>query len=931
MPKTPNAAAATQLDERFCNEPLIIVDVHWGDSSPVGVYADRDFGPAQGKILSLSGLDSLVRIGRAGASGNLNITLDDTDGSIKAILDVTDVHKRRVKVYQAFAEIDFTDRFLLLTGEINTPINYDHTSKTISFSIVSIVEGREIGFSPEQGDLDELGNVAESAIGRAWPLCFGNPVKVPAVKLTERVRGTSLTRYGLITIQEAEDLCDRAQTYEETLLLKEAADTNPGFSDDNYGVRINNVSAAAESLYTLLESLINDSPTLESLLRNYVSNCRELYRKQQEFQQTAAQLDSTQDQINALATTTVSLQQQVLIAEQNVANNIDVDANQQLLNGIPPTYDWVDIGIPPDEFFVWQIVSPGTDGLYTQLSNASTNLLALGILAGVLQGDLADLETAIDILEAAIESQKRNLIKFVISEIVVDGGENFPQGEEIQIVINGLYFRGTFSSRTFTVLEANLPADFGISTGIVANAPNQFQITTSPTPPVKGKYCFFPSRGVVLVTDQIGDRALYQPLIWRQVGALPPLEGVLVNGQPVIREIYDIDSLATVISETSVVIRQQWVDNLLAVKPDWANGLARISNRDYSIEVGDEVYLAEDYRDVYVANLIPSTEVKEVFAYRRIDGGVRRLLPVPSRYYSVELSASLAGQTPTLITFDRPLTEYVDENWEEDIYVTLVSSEGPNTSDVLAYLISNYTNLTPDAATFASVATAIDSYPSHFALLNKEQALPTIEDIAFQARCAVLVRDETAFIKYLAAEDAAIKTISEGVVESGSLALEFGETERLVTRLTGNWRTNYAAEEPNRVIIRNNVPKYGLLEDEIDVYIYNSESFVVKTVTYWMLQWSNTWKYIRFSAFLNNLILDPEDTVDVVFADDFVATGTVKGRVKEVDYNSEDQTVTFLIWTAVRSGEMAEYPFAFPATATLSLEYPTPDDPFAGS
>lgn len=928
MAKSPNAATLTKLAANYGTEPLIVVEIYWGDSSPVALYCDRDFEDAPGKIISLSGLDSLVRIGRAGSAGSLSIELDDTDGSILAISQSTDIHKRKVKVYQAYGSLALSDKMLLLTGEINTPIRYNHTSRTISFDIVSTVEGKEIGFSPEQGDLDELGNVAESAIGKAWPLCFGNPIRVPAVKLTEKVRGTSLTRYGLVTVQELEDLCARAQTYEETILLKEAADTNPGFSDTNYGIRIDNCSAAAEAFYDLLESLINDSPTQEGNLKLYAQRCRELYLKLNEFDTITAQYNATSDQINVLATTIPTLQAQVLVAEQNLAEGTDVEANSILLNGNPPVFGWTypPLPTPPQ----WVELVPATAGLYNDLMNAVNLLVASSLILADLSDDLTVLAEEIDTLQTLQANLRDELATFVIDTIVVDGGENFPQGETVQIVINGLYFQGSFSGRVFTVTEANLPADTSVPISAVIEADNRFTLDDT-TYNLKGKFCYIHGKGIVLAGDQVGSTILFQPVIWKQTGALQQLENVTVNGQPVIREIYDVDFLAGHITETSVLVRKEWIDALRQVKPDWASGISRLASKDYSIEVGDEVYLATDYSDIYVANLIPSTSVKEVMAYRLLDGGVRKLVPIPSRYYSINLSDSIAGQTPTTITFNRPLTEYVDENWEEQLYVTLVSTEGPNTADVLAYLVNNYTNLDVESSSFSSVATAIDAYPSHFALLEKVQALPTIEDIAFQARCAILVRDETAYIKYLAAEESAIKALTESDIETGSLVLEHGETEKLVTRLTGTWKADLSAEEDNKVVFRNNVEKYGLLEESLNIYIYNSESFVVKTITYWGIQYSNTWKYLRFTGFLNTLALDIEDTVTVSLTDNFASTGAVKARVKEVNYDSSTASLVFLLWLSVRAGEMTAYPFAFPATATLSLEYPTVNDPYAGS
>ena len=58
------------------------------------VYADRTIGDIPGRIVEVGELDDAVNLSGSSGSQSLAVTLDDTDGSIKAILDSQDVHKR---------------------------------------------------------------------------------------------------------------------------------------------------------------------------------------------------------------------------------------------------------------------------------------------------------------------------------------------------------------------------------------------------------------------------------------------------------------------------------------------------------------------------------------------------------------------------------------------------------------------------------------------------------------------------------------------------------------------------------------------------------------------------------------------------------------------------------------------------------------------
>ena len=150
-------AALTQVTTNLGGEPLVVVAIYWnGKNSTPSYYCDRgaffDLPQLQGKILKLANLDDVVNISNASNSQSVSITLDDTDNSIKNIYDHTDIHKKKVAIYQWFTQINFNEKFLIFEGLINSPIVWSEKDRTLSFDIVSKLEDAEIGFSPEEGD-----------------------------------------------------------------------------------------------------------------------------------------------------------------------------------------------------------------------------------------------------------------------------------------------------------------------------------------------------------------------------------------------------------------------------------------------------------------------------------------------------------------------------------------------------------------------------------------------------------------------------------------------------------------------------------------------------------------------------------------------------------------------------------------------------------
>ncbi len=216
------------------------------------------------------------------------------------------------------------------------------------------------------------------------------------------------------------------------------------------------------------------------------------------------------------------------------------------------------------------------------------------------------------------------------------------------------------------------------------------------------------------------------------------------------------------------------------------------------------------------------------------------------------------------------------------------------------------------------------NYPSHFALTQRKQILQVLEEIAFQARCAITLKDNTFFLRYLPAEPVSVDTITESDIEVGSLELFHTTTEDLVTKLVARWRATGAQEEDNKVILRHNVRKYGTKEREFDFYIYNKVDMVIKSATYWLIRFSNTWKKVRFSTPITKLNLETFDAVTLDFDSPYVADSDVLAVIEKADYNSESHSIDFECWTLVKAGEMASYDFAYPADVDSELRFPTP-------
>lgn len=716
MARTISSAALAKLTANYGSEPITIVEIQWVDGGPRISYADRDISPGvKGRILQLDAFDDVVQVSGGSQSQQINIVMDDTDGSIKAIIDSNDIHKRPCWVYQWFDGLDLSDKFLLFRGQINTPIDWKEGDRTISLSVVSKVEDAEVGFSIEEGDFV---SPDPALIGQPWPLCFGTVINAPALRLVTPAQGTLESGVGI-----------KDWTLQDKL-------------------------AAAKKLLCAYQFI--------GYVPYYAGNAS----------------DFNPDGIGYL------------------------------------------------------------EGVEEEPSCASSRC------------------KQIKTLEAEIAAQSA----YEFQSVLISNGENFPQNVPLALNINGGIFHGSFNGKLFTITDRvhpDLANPLPKTTQGVNVVPD---FSTCAVPTGSQKYQFDNANQDI--------------------------------GGPTTQQIQDAQNAFNDIPSSQFF---------------WANP-------------GASVVIQSLEPITYVANILPST-ILRVAAYRETDSG-QILVTVPPAAYTVQQSDYNGYQVMELI-FGRPLSS-IGEGWSDDLYVTLTSSVGPNTVDVIKWLIQTYTPYSVDDTSFNHVHDLIDNYPSHFMMPGRLNITDALDKIAYQARCAVWLKDDIFYIKYLSEAPTAVDTITEDDILVGTLELTHTPTEDLITKYKATYKTDYAQTKDDIIIYRSNVKKYGTIEQDFDYFIYNITDLVRKSATFWLIRKANTWRRVLFQTAINKLNVEVFDAVTLNLPD--ISNSPITALVEKASYDSASNAISFECWTPLRSGEKVPYDFAWPADIDELLIFPTIDD-----
>ena len=504
-------------------------------------------------------------------------------------------------------------------------------------------------------------------------------------------------------------------------------------------------------------------------------------------------------------------------------------------------------------------------------------------------------------LELQLEEQN----DFQFNSFQVYGGEKFPQNTKITLDIDGGKFIGKMNGDIFTVSGRRHPS-------VAANGDLDLGAPRTTIKSECGNTFGFP----------LGFYSKHKSVIDRWMEGAENIDNIhdLARAKDLLRGIIVFAENFTPQAPTPEEVTSSAVASRYAF--EFFNLLPSLDF--FWASAGAKVTLDSNKEIIYAANLLPST-IHRVAAYRTLDNG-RYLATVPASYYTVR-EVDYNGYTVTEIVMTRLLSSRKD-GWEDDVYITMTSSVGPNTVDEMEWLIETYTDFEIDTVSFAAVKTLIDNYPSHFLVPGRMNIVDLLQKMAYQSRCALWLRDDKFYLQYLSAEPTSIETIAKSDIELESMQLTHTDTEDLVTKYVVEWKSDYAADEPNKVILRHNVIKYGTHEQTDDFFIYNILELVKKSATFWLIRKANTWRKVKCRTYFNKLKLETFDCATVTHS--ALSDSPVKCVVEKADFDSDSRRMEFELWTPILSGSRVPYNFAFPADIEELELWPTVEERLAG-
>lgn len=306
--------------------------------------------------------------------------------------------------------------------------------------------------------------------------------------------------------------------------------------------------------------------------------------------------------------------------------------------------------------------------------------------------------------------------------------------------------------------------------------------------------------------------------------------------------------------------------------------------------------------DIYVANMVASQSVNGVYGIRTDTNGKQIFAPIPKSYYTINLSRATGlsdgPSVATTVEFKRPLESHTDDKWQSDqIYVTLRSSVAPtgNVTDILEYILDNYTDLTT-AAGFSSS----NAYPANFALLETKDALQLAQEIAYQACYGLRHDGNNVELIDLRATPSNTITLNTTNVEFQSMEMEYIGLDQLKTIIRARWSPTFAPDIVDEGVIRytesrEQISVFGKLLEETEYFIYNNSAAVKRSIDFWAYRLGNSWRILRVKAFTNAIGVEVFDAVGLGFGYSLLGTHATKGLVIGVHNNVHDASVELTI------------------------------------
>lgn len=472
--------------------------------------------------------------------------------------------------------------------------------------------------------------------------------------------------------------------------------------------------------------------------------------------------------------------------------------------------------------------------------------------------------------------------------------EDFPQGVECLVKIADEYVLGSFTGNTLTVTRRQVNKYSGL-----AVSGNCAQITVPAGVRAVGSY---------IIVRPIGS-------VYRDPRSPEEIEGLTALAMTPFLASADSGTSSFIGYVYKQVGRVCYTMNGNPSVPI-ENAVADVNRYPFTPEQGAQwvhkagsPVVVQSVRPIYVVNQLPSTSVVRVRAWRQVTHddhtgfAQRQLVTVPRSIYTVNLNDSRYNGATTIT-----LTEMLQDReagWENELFVTVVSSQGSNTADAIKYLIDNQSEgkLTSDPTSFAYVRYQLVKYPSNFAITRQADVLDVCGDIAWQARCGIRWDGARASIVYLSAEPATSAIgLTDSIVAEGSIDLTTTSIENVVTVFSVTWKPNYSDVKPKRLLYRTNMDRYGKREQTFDFWIYQQRSLVVKSAAFWAGRMGRIWRMADDETWgLEGLPVTVLDYAKWAIPDFYT---TVKGLVLNASHKDDHVSLSALL--PIESGQTTQ-------------------------
>ena len=268
---------------------------------------------------------------------------------------------------------------------------------------------------------------------------------------------------------------------------------------------------------------------------------------------------------------------------------------------------------------------------------------------------------------------------------------------------------------------------------------------------------------------------------------------------------------------------------------------------------------------------------------------------VVSNYFSINLNNSTwnaggLGRNITTITFPSSPRSWVPALKDNRIWCTVLGVEDAGNSSgnlitnpatvILQYLenanLMNVAASSIDVNSFTAAATALAGYSLGFAQVEAAKGLEQLQDIARQCHSALLFDQGLARLVVLTDAAGTIQrafdTSAHDNMLQGSLMTSESAVDDVVNEVNFKWRgcwDDKTGQQPHdsKNYKTSSISAFGHMTRETPIYVFWRRSDVEAERDWWLGHWSSIWRTVKFTAFLDALILEVGDWITVQWID----------------------------------------------------------------